>query len=112
MAVFTHKWCSPLPHTRPAAVPIKIYKMVHTGPKTQFGGLKLGLFNVKYQSLTELCVAKLDKNPINRQTKMAVITFSSLFFMVGAVRTKIAIYFIDGPRSICHCYLCRKMSLA
>jgi hypothetical protein len=41
--------------------------VVQTGANIQLGGLKLGLFRVKYQSLTELCVAKLARNPITRQ---------------------------------------------
>ena len=40
------------------AIAIAVYKIVQTGPKSQEGGLKLGLFNPKYQSETELAVAK------------------------------------------------------
>jgi len=42
--------------------------MVQTGAKIALGGLKLGLFKVTYQSVTELCVAKPDKKPISKQT--------------------------------------------
>jgi hypothetical protein len=32
-------------------MPIKMYKIVHTGAKIPFGGFQEGLFNVKYQVL-------------------------------------------------------------
>ena len=31
-------------------MPIRIYRIVHAGAKSQFGGLKNGLFNVAYQT--------------------------------------------------------------
>ena len=51
-----------------------MYSTVQTGPKIQFGGLKLGLFNVRYQSLTEDWVANPDKKPMIRHiaTEMAI----------------------------------------
>ena len=60
--------------TIPAAIPISMYSNVQTGPKIQFGGLKLGLFSDTYQSLTEDWVAKPDKKPMIRQmaTEMAI----------------------------------------
>ena len=38
------------------------YKVVHTGPKTQSGGLKVGLFSSEYQGSLNVKVAK---PPIN-----------------------------------------------
>jgi len=38
--------------------------LLHTGPKTQLGGLKLGLFRVRYQVDTDCRVKKLPKTPI------------------------------------------------
>lgn len=37
--------------TRNSDIPIRRYKIFHTGPKTQFGGLKIGLSSVKYHGL-------------------------------------------------------------
>ncbi|EAR00473.1 hypothetical protein FB2170_08209 [Maribacter sp. HTCC2170] len=54
--------------------------MVQTGAKIQLGGLKLGLFNVKNQSFTELWVAKLDKKPMTKQTLTDITIFTSFFF--------------------------------
>jgi hypothetical protein len=47
-------------------IPIKIYKIVQTGPNNQLGGLKKGLFNVEYQ-LAMLEVVK--KEPIKPADK-------------------------------------------
>lgn len=40
-------------HTIYKDMPIKRYNKVQTGPNTQLGGLKKGLFKVKYQVETE-----------------------------------------------------------
>lgn len=72
-AVFTHMWWYPLLQTIPAATPIIMYRAVHTGANNQLGGVKDGLFRVTYQSLTELWVAMLDKNPIARQTNTLTV---------------------------------------
>ncbi len=67
--------------------------MVQTGAKMEFGGLKLGLFKVVYQSFTELWVAKLERKPIKRQMATAIpILTIFFFFMVGATPSKIRIY--------------------
>ena len=41
-----------------AATDIKIYKIVHTGPKTQLGGLKLGKRISEYQGSLKAVVVK------------------------------------------------------
>jgi len=52
---------------------MRIYSTVHTGAKSQLGGLKLGLFNVGYHVFTELCVAVLARKPIMRQTTTQIV---------------------------------------
>jgi hypothetical protein len=52
--------------TKYKEIPISINKKVHTGPKSQDGGLKKGLFRLRYQVETELCVKKEPKAPANR----------------------------------------------
>lgn len=42
------------------------------GAKIQLGGLKLGLFSVKYQLFTELCVTTLLKKPIVEHITMPI----------------------------------------
>jgi hypothetical protein len=49
---------------------------VHTGAKSQLGGLKEGLFKVLYQSLTELLVKKDPKNPIIKGIKIEIISLT------------------------------------
>jgi hypothetical protein len=51
---------------------MRIYSTVHTGAKSQLGGLKLGLFSVTNHVFTELCVAALARKPIIRQTKTQI----------------------------------------
>ena len=110
-AVFTQRWCSPLAHTSPAAIPIKIYKIVQTGAKIQFGGLKLGFSKVRYQSFTELCVAKLDKKPMVRQTQTAILICISFLFNSVGYSPKIAIYFNCPCWKKAKNYLCTKQDV-
>lgn len=49
--------------------------MVHTGAKTQLGGLNEGLLSVTYQVFTEDCVAAAPMLPAARQIKMAIIMY-------------------------------------
>jgi len=51
---------------------MRIYSTVHTGAKSQLGGLKLGLFSVGNHVFTELCVAVLARKPIMRQIKTQI----------------------------------------
>jgi hypothetical protein len=46
-------------------IPISKYKIVHTGPNNQPGGLKKGLFRVKYQVETEETVKNDPIMPAN-----------------------------------------------
>jgi len=43
-----------------------VYKMVHTGPNIQLGGVKKGLFKVVYHVFIESIVKKPEPPPINK----------------------------------------------
>ena len=47
-------------------IPINRYRIVQTGPKTPFGGLKEGLFSVVYHVLTDSKVKKPPNAPIDK----------------------------------------------
>jgi len=57
-------------------IPIRIYKKVHTGPKTHEGGLKKGALSVLYQVLTESNVKKAPRRPANWQIIIEIINFT------------------------------------
>ena len=46
-------------------IPINIYKVIHTGPNNQLGGLKNGLLMVKYHVDTDNTVKKEPIIPAN-----------------------------------------------
>ena len=46
-------------HANQAAIAIRKYSTVHTGPKIQSGGFQLGFSSVWYQPFTETAVAAL-----------------------------------------------------
>jgi hypothetical protein len=48
-----------------------MYKTVHTGANIQVGGINEGFSRVGYQLPAEACDAKLERNPIRRQTPTA-----------------------------------------
>ena len=52
-ALFTPGVLSPFRQTKNAAIPISVNKLTHTGAKTQFGGLKVGLLINVYHSIIE-----------------------------------------------------------
>lgn len=63
-----------------------MYKIVQTGAKIQFGGLKKGLFIVGYQFKMLSRVGILDRNPIKRQiTTDSTILIQLLFFKISFV---------------------------
>ncbi len=66
--------------TKPAAIPIIMYKVVHTGAKTQFGGLNKGLFIVGNHVPTDVCVATDAKKPAAKQISMATLICINLRF--------------------------------
>jgi hypothetical protein len=51
---------------------MRMYSAVHTGAKSQLGGLKLGLFRVANHVFTEICVAALARKPMIRQIKTQI----------------------------------------
>lgn len=68
--------------TKYRAMPIKINKVVHTGPKIQFGGLKLGLFKVLYQEPIAGVVKIAPMVPANSQIIMLVKSFIRLLYFM------------------------------
>jgi hypothetical protein len=61
--------------------PIIIYKVVHTGPNSQLGGLKDGLLSVANHELTELAVKKPEIPPTANGTEMEIINLK-IGFMI------------------------------
>ena len=70
-------------HIRYNEIPIKIYKVVHTGPNIQLGGLKLGLIIVENQLFTPVIVKKEPINPAKRLTNIDIINFNHFFILFG-----------------------------
>ncbi len=67
---------------------INKYKIVHTGPKTQSGGLKTGLFNIEYQGSLKVTVAN---PPINEAENVMIrnnINVTILFFNIMFIHNK------------------------
>ena len=56
--------------TNPAEIPIKVYSIVQTGAKIQFGGLKTGFISVGYQVVIDDCVIFPEKKPMVKQMIM------------------------------------------
>jgi hypothetical protein len=68
----------PLSHNKYNEIPININKVVQTGAKTQFGGLKNGLFRVEYHVWIEEDVKIEPTAPANRQIITEIISFGIL----------------------------------
>ena len=67
---------------------INKYKIVHTGPNTQSGGLNTGLFNNVYQGFIKLIVAK---PPIKEAENVMIrnnINVTILFFNIMFIHNK------------------------
>ena len=60
-------------------MPIKRYKIIQTGPKIQFGGLKDGLFKEAYHVAIEGVVNIEPIAPARRQTTIEMINFIAFF---------------------------------
>jgi hypothetical protein len=60
----------PLFQTKYKEIPIKKYKIIHTGANNQLGGLKNGLFKVKYHVDTEETVKNDPIKPANWQIRI------------------------------------------
>ena len=70
------------------AIVIIKYKVVHTGPNTQSGGLKTGLFNKEYQGSLKVNVAN---PPINEAENVMIrnnINVTILFFNIMFIHIK------------------------
>ncbi len=66
-----------LPQTRYKEIPINMYRIVQTGPKTQEGGLKKGFTRVGYQVVTEFTV-KIDPiSPAPSQSRIESKSFGN-----------------------------------
>jgi len=59
-------------------IPIKTNNIVQTGPKIQFGGLKLGLFRLLYQTPISEVVKTDPKTPANSQIIILTKSFKKL----------------------------------
>ena len=53
-------------HKKYREIPIRIYKIVQTGPKIQFGGLKKGLFSTAYHAGIDETVKTEPATPTER----------------------------------------------
>ncbi len=78
-AIFTARFSSPLFHTKYAAIPIKRNSVVHTGPNTHDGGLKLGFAIVVYQPFTSVVVKIEPMIHASCETTIAMVSLSLLF---------------------------------
>jgi len=61
----TFLFSKPLFHTKYNDIPIKVKRVVQTGPKSQLGGVKLGFCNVTYQVEIAEIVNMVPILPIN-----------------------------------------------
>jgi len=74
-------------HTRNNAKPISMYKIVHTGANTTFGGLNQGLFNKAYHAEIELTVNTEDPNPANKGAARGITSLTtSMIFILARCR--------------------------
>ena len=62
-------------------MPIIIYRVVHTGAKSQLGGLKEGLFKVTNQSLTDEAVKNPEIAPTARGIIIEIISLTMGFII-------------------------------
>jgi hypothetical protein len=64
------------------------YKIVHTGPNTQSGGLNIGLFNNEYQGSLKLIVAKPPAKEAEKVMIRNNINVKSLFLIMLLIHIK------------------------
>jgi hypothetical protein len=62
-------------HTKNNAKPIRMYKVVQTGPNTQLGGVNHGLFNVAYHVEIAGVVTSPPTPPTSKGTPIDMISF-------------------------------------
>jgi|GEM_PF-4277757 len=70
MAIFLAFEGSTFVQIRPIDNPIMIYSIDQTGPNSQFGGWKNGLFKVEYHPVIAELVENPDKNPRKKVKKI------------------------------------------
>ena len=70
------------------AIVIIKYKIVHTGPNTQSGGLNIGLFNNEYQGSLKLMVAKPPTKEAEKVMIRNNINVKSLFLIMLLIHIK------------------------
>jgi hypothetical protein len=68
--------------TKYKEIPISINKKVHTGPKSQDGGLKKGLLRLRNQLETEFWVKNEPKTPVSKLTPRENRSNVILFFIL------------------------------
>jgi hypothetical protein len=74
--------------TKYKEIPINRYNIVHTGPNTQLGGLKLGFISVAYHEDTDEAVNKEPRIPTNSQITIEAISLrKSIFIREGISRS-------------------------
>ena len=64
------------------------YKIVHTGPNTQSGGLNIGLFNNEYHGSLKLIVAKPPTKDAEKVMIRNNINVKSLFLIMLLIHIK------------------------
>ena len=78
-ADFTPFLSRPLRQTKNAEIPIKIYRIVQTGPNTQFGGLSAGFAKLLYQLAIEDILRKEPLPPTSNGITTEIINLTGLF---------------------------------
>src|SRR5690554_8152748 len=76
--------------------PIKIYRIVHAGPKTQAGGLKNGLLSSSYQASYPF----IEHNPLRIPNPRKTIELTTIFRQSPLLKVDV----LCGPECICMCF--------
>ena len=76
---------NPLCQIRKTDIPIRIYKVVQTGPNTQLGGVDGGFLRLGYQVGIALKVKRLPIPPAAKLTKIPIISLTMLFKSIGVL---------------------------
>ena len=80
--LFIFCFFKPFCQTKERAIPIIIKSIVQTGPKSQLGGLKDGLFKEAYQVAIEGVVKAEPRKPAPRQIKTEIINLPKLLIFI------------------------------
>ena len=82
----------PFCQIRKTDIPIRIYKVVQTGPNTQLGGVYGGFFKLGYQVGIALKVKRLPIPPAAKLARMLIIILMMLFKSIGSSWLQMLIY--------------------